>query len=117
MRLTGQLGVPVITDGQDVVVGFDPNRLKAMADRSKRRGLGLRVANAPGGGALVGSVREDSPAGRAGLESGDIVVELSGRPVQSADDLEAIAATWPGDRPTSLTYLRGEERKTAILYG
>jgi S1-C subfamily serine protease len=117
MRLTGQLGVPVTTDGADVIVGFDPQRLKAMAARNKRRGLGLRVANAPNGGVLVGGVRGDSPGGRAGVQEGDIVEELSGVPIISTDDLERVASNWAGDRPTSLTVRRGDERKTIILYG
>lgn len=117
MQLTGQLGVPVTTDGQDVIVGFDPRQLQAMAARNKRRGLGLAVASHPDGGALVGKVRADSPAARGGLQEGDIVVELSGVPINNADDLEQVAARWAGDRPTSLTLLRDGERKTMILYG
>jgi S1-C subfamily serine protease len=115
LRLTGQLGVPVTTDGQDVVVGFDPRRLKTMADRSKHRGIGVAVATHPDGGALVGRVRPDSPAARAGLQPGDVIAELSGVPIRSADDLERVAANWTGDRPTSLTLRRAEERITAIL--
>ena len=115
LRLTGQLGVPVTTDGQDVVVGFDPRRLKTMADRGKHRGIGVAVATHPEGGALVGRVRQDSPAARAGVQQGDVVEELSGVPIRSADDLERVAANWAGDRPTSVTLRRGEERITAIL--
>jgi S1-C subfamily serine protease len=117
LRLTGQLGVPVTTDGAEVIVGFDAARLKSMAARNKRRGLGLRVANAPDGGALVGGVREDSPAARAGILQGDVVEELSGVPIVSSEDLEKVASKWAGDRPTSLTLRRGDERKTIILYG
>jgi S1-C subfamily serine protease len=117
MRLTGQLGVPVTTDGQDVVVGFDRPKLQAMAARNKRRGLGLSVATHQDGGALVGRVRADSPAARGGLQEGDIVVELSGVPINNADDLEKVAARWSGDHPTSLTVVRDGERKTIILYG
>jgi len=50
MNLTGQLGVPVTTDGQDVVVGFDQPKLKDMAARNKKRGLGLRITTSPEGG-------------------------------------------------------------------
>jgi S1-C subfamily serine protease len=116
MRLTGQVGVPVTTDGTDVIVGFDAPRLKTMAARNKRRGLGIAVADHPQG-ALVGRVRPDSPAGRAGLQEQDVVEELSGVPIRSADDLERVASQWSGDRPTSLTVLRDGERKTIILYG
>ena len=109
--------MPVTTDGQDVVVGFDQARLKAMAARNKNPGLGLRVANHAEGGALVGGVRPDSPAARAGVQDGDVVEELSGVPIATVDDLERVAAKWAGDRPTSMTVRRGDERKTIILYG
>jgi putative serine protease PepD len=109
--------VPVTTDGKEVIVGFDARRLEAMAARNKRRGLGLRVADRPEGGALVGGVRPDSPGARAGVESGDIIVELSGKPIVTSADLERVAADWSGDRPTSLTLERGGDRKTVILYG
>ena len=117
LDLTGQLGVPVTTDGTEVIVGFDAGRLQEMAARNKRRGLGLRVANHPDGGVLVGSVRDDSPASRAGIVQGDVIEELSGVPIKNADDLEEVAARWGGDRPTSLTLRRDGERKTLILYG
>jgi S1-C subfamily serine protease len=108
--------VPVTTDGTEVIVGFDARRLEQMAARNKRRGLGLRVANHPEGGVLVGGVREDSPAGRAGVQQGDLIEELSGVPIKTADDLETVASRWGGDRPTSLTLRRDGERKTLILY-
>ena len=109
--------MPVTTDGTDVVVGFDPRRLQAMAARNQRRGLGLRVTDHPEGGVLVGGVREDSPAWRAGVQAGDIIVELSGVPIANADDLEQVAARWSGSSPTSLMLERDGERKTVIMYG
>jgi serine protease Do len=117
MQLTGQLGVPVTTDGSEVIVGFDARKLQAMAARNKRRGIGLAVATHQDGGALVGRVRADSPGGRAGVQVGDVVVELSGVPIASADDLEKVASKWPGDRPTSMTVLRDGERVTLIMRG
>ena len=89
-----------------------------MADRNRSGpGLGLRVADNKDGGALVGGVKEDSPAARAGLQAGDVVVELSGVPVNTVADLEQIAGRWSRDQPTSMTILRDGERKTLILYG
>ena len=41
-------------------------------------------------GALVLSVRENSPAKRAGLCEGDVVVALEGRPVAGVDDLHRL---------------------------
>jgi S1-C subfamily serine protease len=117
MQLTGQMGVPVTTDGKEVIVGFDARRLEAMATRNKKRGIGLAVKTHENGGALVGKVRPDSPAARAGIQVGDVVEELSGVPIKTADDLEQVASKWGGDRPTSLAVRRDGERKTVIMYG
>ena len=116
MRRTGQLGVPVIADAQEAIVGFDLPRLQRMAARHARTGLGLRVKDASDGpGAYVGSVRPDSPAERAGVQAGDVVVELSGAPVENAADVERIAVQRRPGQPTSITVRRNGERLTLIL--
>ena len=117
VRRTRQMGVPVIADEQEAIVGFDLPRLQRMAARHRRGpGLGLRVTDAKDGpGAYVGSVREGSPGERAGIQPEDVIVELSGRPVASAADLEQIAARRAPGQPTSMTVRRGDERKTLIL--
>ena len=83
VQRTRQMGVPVIADEQEAIVGFDLPRLQRMAARHRRGpGLGLKVADAKDGpGAYVGGVREGSPGKRAGLQIGDTIIELSGRPV------------------------------------
>jgi S1-C subfamily serine protease len=114
---TRQMGVPVIADAQEAIVGFDLPRLQKMAARHRRGGgLGLKVADAKDGpGVYVGGVRADSPGERAGLQVGDTIVELSGRPVISVQDLEQIAAKRPAGQPTSVTIIRDGERQTVIL--
>jgi S1-C subfamily serine protease len=119
IRRTGQLGVPVITDEQEAIVGFDLPRLQRMAARNARPpGLGMRVKDAEdGSGAYVGSVRPDSAADRAGVMVGDLVVELSGAPVRGVADLERIAAGRRPGQPTSITVQRGDGRRTLIIPG
>jgi serine protease Do len=118
MRRTGQMGVPVITDAQEAIVGFDLPPLQRMAARHVRPGLGMRVKDAEdGSGAYVGSVRAESPAARAGVQAGDVVEELSGAPVRNAADLERIASQRRPGQPTSITVRRGGERRTLILPG
>jgi len=113
--MTGQLGVPVIADDQEAIVGFNQQRLRAMAARHARPKLGLLVANAEGGGVRVGGVRPDTVSARAGVQVGDVVIELSGAPIATADDLERIAARMQFGIPTSMTLLRDGERQTLIL--
>ena len=117
VQRTRQMGVPVIADDQEAIVGFDVPRLQRMAARHRRApGLGLKVIDAADGpGAYVGGVREGSPGERAGLLVGDVIEEFSGRPVASVADLEQIAARRIPGQPTSLTVRRNAERKTLIL--
>jgi serine protease Do len=57
-------------------------------------------------GALVGSVDPDTPAGRAGLKRGDIILKVNGTEVNSANDLRLkISQTAPGT-PVDLTVWR-----------
>jgi serine protease Do len=46
---------------------------------------------------IVGNVRPDSPAGKAGLKAGDAIAEIDGRKVESAMDVElALLGSRPG---------------------
>ena len=117
VRRTRQMGVPVIADQQEAIVGFDLPRLQRMAARHRSGpGLGLRVKDTPEGiGAYVGSVRAGSPAERAGVQAGDVVEELSGVPVRSAADVETLAARRRPGQPTSMVVQRAGERRTLIV--
>lgn len=74
--------------------------------------LGIRVEDAPEGGARVLSVWSDSPAERAGIESGDVIVAVDGQPVKETFDLTyQIELHEPGDSG-AVEVLRGDERLT-----
>ena len=63
------------------------------------------------GGAMIDEVRDDSPAAKAGLMAGDIVVEANGQPVRSQMDLiKAINEKKEGD--VQLTIVRDGNRQT-----
>ncbi len=113
--LTGQMGVPVIADDREAIVGFDQKRLKEMAARHARPRLGLMVANAEGGGVRVGGVRPDTVSDRGGVLVGDVVVEMSGAPVVTTADLEKAAARLRFGQPTSMLVRRADQPVTLIL--
>jgi len=108
------MGVPVITAGDEVIVGFDRPRLEQLASRfaapppastGPRPKIGLRIKTGSGG-AEIGSVHPGSPAEQAGLRPGDIVVEVAGRSVRSAADLEAALAELNADETFALDVRR-----------
>lgn len=76
---------------------------------------GDTIAPAAGGGAAVVRVLEDSPAERAGVTAGDVIIELGGQVVRSADLFAEIeAALTPGAKvPLKVLRSVGEE---SVLY-
>jgi len=63
---------------------------------------------------LVQSVSEGRPAARAGLQAGDLILTLDGRPVGSFDSFaESVRSS--GGRPLEITYARAGEVATASL--
>ena len=85
-------------------VGLAP----AHVARRLRRAVGLPERD----GLLVREVEDGSPAARAGITEGDLIVAASDRPISSGDDLvEALRA--PG--PLELTVVRGaDELKVTV---
>ncbi len=59
-----------------------------------------------GGSVEVIGVREDSPLGMAGLQAGDIILDLDGQPFQTADDF--LAAYYEKSSTSVVTVQRGE---------
>ncbi len=62
-------------------------------------------------GALVTEVAEDSPAARAGLKSGDVIVEYNGKPVKHVAELRTMVALTPPGTKVKLTVVRHGKRK------
>jgi S1-C subfamily serine protease len=62
-------------------------------------------------GILVQSIEDASPAARAGIEPGDIIIGLGGEPVDGVDGLHRVLTGQHRiDAPTSVTLLRRNER-------
>ena len=80
--------------------------------RRMRRAVGLPDAE----GLLVRHVEENSPASRAGLAEGDLIVQAAGRPVRGMDDLFEALAT--ADGVIQLVIWRGtDERAVDVQLG
>ncbi|WP_439594584.1 Do family serine endopeptidase [Falsiroseomonas sp.] len=76
----------------------------------------LRLPNQHG--ALVANVEPDSPAARAGLRAGDVVVGLDGREITSPRDLAlAVAEMEPNSRATLALLRDGTRTEQAVTVG
>src|SRR5262249_60720495 len=64
-----------------------------------------------GFGVVIVDVMEGTPAARAGLKSGDIVVGFDDRPVTETRELQRMIARGPVERDARLTVLRAEGRR------
>jgi S1-C subfamily serine protease len=68
----------------------------------------------PGTGLLIKSVDADSPAARAGLRAGDVVVKLNGQTAASrADWLHAVQKS--NGKPIAVTLLRDKHQQTVMM--
>jgi serine protease Do len=75
--------------------------------RRLRRAVGLPDAD----GLLIRDVTDDSPAARAGLAQGDLIVAAAGNPVRTPDDLfDALQAARGGT--IALSIIRGTDERT-----
>ena len=73
--------------------------------------LGLGKAQ----GVLVRGVEEGSPAEKAGLEAGDIILRFDGKAIEKPADLpRAVGNTKPGNRVTLTVFRRGANRDLSV---
>lgn len=80
-------------------------------DKEVAKALGLESAV----GALVGSVGKDSPADKAGVIAGDIILRFDGKKVEKASDLPRIVGdTKPGTKSTMTLWRKGAEKTVSI---
>ena len=88
--------------------------------------FGLTVMTVPGGGQpapappglYVTSVTAGGPAAQAGLRPGDVITEVAGSPVTSADQLQELTLTNRPGTAVSVTYQRqGVSHETQVTLG
>ena len=104
-RIEGKTGDPLawsFTNRRQIGVGLTP-LTKQLSDH-------FGVEN----GTLVNTVRENSPAAKAGLKAGDIIVEVDGKAVKGElDVIRALGEKKDGD--VTLTYVRDRNRRSVTV--
>jgi serine protease Do len=76
---------------------------------------GQRAKLSPAEGAYVTRVENGSPAQKAGIQSGDIIVEFDGERVRSARQLSRLVRESPDDRTVKSTIVRDGSRRPVEL--
>ncbi|MDQ6919088.1 MAG: PDZ domain-containing protein [Candidatus Dormibacteraeota bacterium] len=111
----GAFPFPVTMVGDQLIHGFDPVRLTTAIFGGEDAGAGVQVGVDEAGKPVVTSVAPGSLAAEAGLEPGDVIVDLGGYSNFSFDQLRSVLAT---GRPITLGVRRdGEPLRLSVSSG
>ncbi|MFY1634368.1 S1C family serine protease [Solwaraspora sp. WMMB335] len=86
--------------------------------KARRTVFGAQVSDAarsPGAGVRLTDVVVDGPAAAAGLQAGDVVLRLDGRPLDQATDLIALVRKYAPGSVVTVEYRRGTETRSASV--
>jgi S1-C subfamily serine protease len=86
--------------------------LKAKGDLHLQRDI---LFAAWSGEEKVAGVAPGGPAEQAGVQGGDVIVELAGKPIENIDGYTYTLNTIKLGVPTTLVVLRGRERLTLMV--
>lgn len=119
----------VVDFAMDIIDGIDemesrPTYLKSKASRWNRNrnraylGVVPDMDNSDVDGFLIADVAKDGPADKAGLQAGDVIVELGEEKVASLRDLRRALRDFKPDEEAELKVIRGdEELSITVLLG
>ena len=69
-------------------------------------------------GALIASVDKDTPADKAGLKAGDVIIEYDGKTINESGELPRLVATTPIGRKVPLLVFRdGKKEEFSVVIG
>jgi serine protease Do len=66
-------------------------------------------------GALIGSVLKDSPAEKAGLKNGDVIIDFDGQKIIYSGDLPLIVGRIPPEKKVNATIFRDGKKVTVSV--
>jgi serine protease Do len=106
-----QLQVDVLRQGQPRSLAIRAEVVPdAVVSQILRERLGVELAPAERGGYAVRSVRRDGGAARIGIQPGDLILGINGRPLQGAEDLRRSALDLSGRSRAQVVVQRGSGR-------
>jgi serine protease Do len=77
--------------------------------------LADKFAVSENGGVLVGDILQESPAEKAGLKRGDVIVAFAGKPVHKMQELQRLVASTPPGTSVQVQVWRDRQQQTVIL--
>lgn len=77
----------------------------------KAKGLGLNTTE----GALVNDVQPNTPAAKAGIQSGDLIISFDGKPVKTQHELTNTVALTPVGKRVEVKFIRDGKPQTATI--
>jgi serine protease Do len=67
-------------------------------------------------GALINQIEPGAPADKAGLEAGDVILKIDGKPIEKSVDLPRLVGnTPPGTKSTLTVFRRGSTKELSIV--
>jgi serine protease Do len=104
----------IAPNGENWVWGYSSGRSIGIGTSSLTKQLGEHFGVADGKGLLINNVRENSPAAKAGLKAGDVIIEADGKPVSDAMELmKSLNSKEKGS--ITLTIIRDKNRQTVTV--
>jgi len=122
------INTAILASGQGIGFATPSNIAKSIIPQLESKGkvvrgmIGVQVQNvtpelaksfgmSEAQGALVAEVNPDSPAQKAGIQRGDIIIEFNGHPIHEMNELPRIVAeTAPGAKATLKVLRQGKEK-------
>ncbi|MGZ8901834.1 MAG: Do family serine endopeptidase [Limisphaerales bacterium] len=84
-------------------------------DLSPQAAASMGLTRAAGEMAVVTEVAENSPAAEAGVKSGDVILELNGKPVPKSNDLPVLIAETPPGQKVTLKIIHEKKEQTLTV--
>jgi serine protease Do len=129
------INTAIIAQGQGIGFAIPINMAKGIVSQLRESGkvtrgyLGIRfqpltadLAKSFGleseKGALVANVEKDTPADKAGLKAGDIILEYDGKPISESNELPRLVAVTPIDKQVRMVVFRdGKKQDVTVVIG
>lgn len=126
------INTAIIASGQGIGFAIPINLAQGIIDQLKTQGevtrgwLGVSIQDlspelaeyyriTEKKGVLVTEVFKDDPADKAGVQAGDIITAVDGKPVSSSRELSATIANLPVGHQAKLSIVRKEEKKVITV--